>query len=96
MTEAPVVMFVVDCTVMSASVQEVVTDPAKLAEAVDEPVAANVRLPQVPEVDTLFATYREALAGKTTSPAASAFCKSVVFSVVAVLSVLAIQMPLSK
>ena len=54
-TEAPVVMLVADRTMMSASAQEVVTEPAKLTEPVEEPVAATVRLPQVPEVVTLLA-----------------------------------------
>ena len=49
-------MFVLERTVMSAPAQEVVTEPAKLAEAVEDPVAANVRLPQVPEVEMLLAT----------------------------------------
>ena len=74
-TDEPVVMLVADQTLMSEFVQPFVTETfaAKLTDAVAEPVAAKVRFPQVPVVEMLLFTAMAALAGRTTSPAASAF-----------------------
>ena len=71
-TEAEVVMLVDERTFIDEVVHPSVTEAAKLIEAVDEPVAAKVRFPQVPVVVMLLLTAIAAFEGRTTSPAASA------------------------